>query len=124
MTPKELGALADQYWHAREARLAADKEAQRLKDRESSLFAQLIAEMREENLTVIGGQTASLTLSVHDEPVVTDWEEFYAHVLKENDMSLMQRRLSTSAIKERWLAGVQVPGVGTFPVFKLGKSKL
>jgi len=124
MSPKQLGELGDKYWTTRELRLAADKEAARLKAEESSLFAKLIAEMQEQSLTTIGGQLASLTLQIHDEPVVTNWEEFYSHIIQQNDMSLMQRRLSTAAIKERWLNGVQVPGVGTYPVYKLSKSKL
>lgn len=124
MTPRELGELADKYWQTKEARLIADKAAQDLKEAESAIFAKLISEMREENISVIGGQNVSLKLQISDEPVITDWTTFYEHLKTEDDLSLLQRRLSASAIKERWADGQQVPGVGTFPVYKLSKSKV
>jgi hypothetical protein len=46
----------------------------------------------------------------------------HAHVLATGDFSVLQRRLSEGAIKERWHADEEVPGVIKFPVWKLSKQ--
>lgn len=124
MTPKDLGNLADQYWHAYNKRLNAERAAKELKGIESKLYAQLVTELRSQELTSIGGHDVRLTLTTTTEPVVKDWQQVYAYMTENQDFSLMQKRLAASAIKERWDAGEQIPGVETFVVHKLSKSAL
>lgn len=124
MTPKELGNLADQYWHAYNVRLNAERAAKELKGIESKLYAQLVTELQSQELTSVGGQVVRLTLTRSTEPVVKDWQAVYAYMTEHQDFSLMQKRLAAPAIKERWEAGEQIPGVETFVVHKLSKSAL
>lgn len=120
----ELAQLADHYWLTREKRLAADKVAKDLKDEESRTEATLIKEMREQQLTAIGGKLVRLAIPTEPEyvPAVKDWDAFYRHVLQTGDFSLLHKRVGTTACKERWDAGETVPGVEKYAVYKLSKS--
>jgi hypothetical protein len=124
LTPKELGALSDQYWAAYNKRLNAERAAKELKGIESKLYAQLVTELRSQELTSVGGHDVRLTLTCSTEPVVKDWQAVYDYITANQDFSLMQKRLAAPAIKERWEAGEVIPGVETFEVFKLSKSAL
>lgn len=120
----ELAELADLFWQVREKRLAADKVAQDFKTQESSYEAELIKEMREQQLTAIGGKLVRLSIPTVPKyvPAVKDWDAFYKHILQTGDFSLLQRRVGDKACEERWQANQAIPGVEKFPVYKLTKS--
>ena len=126
MTPSELATLADDYWRIYQERLAADKVSKDLKSQESKLEARLIAEMRENDMTSVGGRTVRLAIDVEPEytPAVTDWQEVHAHILATQDFSLLEKRIGRAACKERWAANETVPGVSKFPGWKLRKSEV
>jgi hypothetical protein len=126
MSAADLAALADKYWRIRQQRLAADKVAEALKTDESAAEATLIAQMRLQNLTAIGGAVVRLSLPTVPEykPAVKDWQALYSHILASRDFSLLQKRVGEAACKERWAADVEVPGVEKFPVYKLSKSEV
>lgn len=122
----ELAELADQYWLAYQQRLAADKVAAELKTKENQLSAKLTEEMLNQKLTSIGGKLLKVSLPTEPEyvPAVTDWNEFYEFVMSSKDLSLLERRVSKAAIKERWASDISVPGISKFPVYKLSKSQV
>jgi hypothetical protein len=124
LTATELAQLADHYWLTRAKRLDADKVAKDLKDEESRTEATLIKEMREQQLTAIGGKLVRLAIPTVPEyvPAVKDWDTFYKHILQTGDFSLLHKRVGTQACKERWDAGDDVPGVERYAVYKLSKS--
>ena len=59
-----------------------------------------------------------------DEPVVQDWDKFYANLKKKGEFDLLNRALNKRAVKERWEDGKTVPGVGTFKVTTVSVTKL
>jgi len=124
MNATELAQLADHYWTTRQKRLDADKVAKDLKDEESRAEATLIKEMREQQLTAIGGRLVRLAIPTTPEyvPAVKDWDALYKHVLQTGDFSLLHKRVGTGACKERWDAGEEVPGIERYAVYKLSKS--
>lgn len=126
MSAADLAALADEYWLVRQQRLDADKVAENLKTQESAAEAMLIAQMRMQSLSAIGGKVARLSLpAVPDyKPAVKDWAALYEHILANRDFSLLQKRVGEAACKERWAANVEVPGVEKFAVYKLSKSEV
>ena len=126
MKAAEMAELADAYWVAYQARLKADKEAKALKVKESALEAQILESLRTDNITGIGGKLVMLTIpKVPDYvPTVSDWQVFSELILSSKDLSLLERRVGKAAVKERWDANVEVPGVVKFPVYKLHKHAL
>lgn len=103
---------ADLLYRLKQARLEADKVAKDLKDRENKLKAYLIAELPQSDAKGVVGQLARATIKSKNVPVVEDWDAFYKHIQATGQFELMQRRVSDSAVKERWDNDETVPGVG------------
>lgn len=124
LSATELATLADKYWTLRQQRLTADKVAEDLKTQESQAEATLLQQMLAQRITAVGGQLVRLTLPTTPEykPAVQDWRAVYDHILATGDFSLLQKRVSEAAVKERWQVDAEVPGISRFPVYKLSKS--
>ena len=124
MTAQALAALADRWFAKRAERLAHDKVGAALKTEESAMEALLIEQMLKSQISAVGGGTVITYLPAPTlEPVKTDWPMFWAHVMQTGDSSLIEQRIGRAAIKERWANGEQIPGVSSFPVYKLNRSK-
>ena len=122
-TATQLGELSDAFWDVKNMRLAADKEAKRLKTQESMAEARLIECMLRQEISAVGGKNVIFTMGAPtQEPAVTDWQAFWSFIKEVDDMSLFEKRPGRAAIKERWEAGQTIPGVSKFPVYKLSKQ--
>lgn len=98
-------------WRAKRAeRLAADKVANKLKEKESELKSFILEAFKEEKWEgmLIDGRTTGLSTKLV--PTVADKEKFMAYVRETGDLDLLQFRLSTGAVDERRSNGVVVPG--------------
>jgi hypothetical protein len=126
LSAAELAKMADEYWVTYQDRLKADKVAAELKAQESRLSAALITQMRQQEMSSVGGQLVRLSINtVPDyQPIVVDWQEFYEYILSTKDFSLLEKRIGKAAVKERWAADVKVPGTDRLPVYKLSKSQV
>jgi hypothetical protein len=123
LSAQEMGMLCDEFWAVKTDRLAQDKIAKTLKTAEDALQAKLIEQMLRQEVSATGGRTIILTLPAPtEEPVVTDWTEFWKFIKSQDDMSLFEKRPGRAAIKERWGNGETIPGIGKFPVYKLSKQ--
>lgn len=116
--------LVDNYQRFRTERLAQEKIALAIKEKEDAFKEQILATLREQEAPVMGGTTHQCTRKVTNEPTVEDWDALYGHIQETNEWDLLQKRLGTAAVKERWDVGEEVPGVGSFPVEKLSLTKL
>jgi hypothetical protein len=64
-----------------------------------------------------------------DTPICGDWVKLYGHIKKTGDFDLLHKRISATAIKERWMGGKDVPGIEHMEAFdavasiKRGKEK-
>lgn len=126
LTTKELAKHADAYATLKAQRLAADKAAAALKAEEGKAKAFLMEQMLENGLSSIGGAIVKLELDAEptQEPVVEDWPKLYAYILKTKDFSLLEKRVGKAAVKEQWENGKKLPGVSSFPVWKLHEHKV
>jgi hypothetical protein len=119
----ELGRLADDLEVARQNRLAADKIAASLKSEENSLKAQLIAEMEENNLSSVGGESCIVKRTVKQRAIAADWTQIYGYILEHDAFDLLHKRLTDSAILLRKEDGVEVPGVTLMDYSNITYSK-
>jgi len=123
LSATELGKLADKHAGIKVKRLAADKVAKNLKTDESSIEATLIEQFLRQKITSIGGKVVIYSLPTPTmEPIVKSWPEFWAFIKETDDISLFEKRPGRAAIKERWGLGQTIPGVDSFPVYKLSKT--
>ena len=91
------------------ARLNAElKELGKTKD---DLDDQLFTALDEQGLSRTANGKASVSINEDTVPDVTDWDALYAHCSSTEDYSYLQRRASSTACKEMWKLGQEVPGV-------------
>jgi hypothetical protein len=110
------------YISTRTQRLALDKEAAALKEQEDLLKDLIVSKYRDQNLTALGCDTGIVKMTTLKEPVATDWAKVYEFVKANDAFELLHRRLANLAVKERWEAGEEIPGVGVHEVYKLSVS--
>jgi hypothetical protein len=108
--PKTLGGVADALYRTRQKRLDKALEVEALREEERALEELALQFLNRANLTSGRGKLATVTKVPHAVPTVTDWAKLYAHIKKTNGFDLLQRRVSTSAYRERMDAKARVPG--------------
>jgi hypothetical protein len=74
----------------------------------------------------VQGMTSRTQVTDNPVPVIAEggWPKFYAHVKKTGEFELLNRALNRAAIKERWEARKQVPGVTVFHDKRVSCTKL
>lgn len=63
------------------------------------------------------GHSVSMHKKVH--PAISDWTEFYKYVSETGSFDLLQKRLSSTAFKDRWNSGDAIPGATSAEVWEL-----
>lgn len=122
--PKALGACADRLFTVREERLKIQKSVELLQAEETAIKEHLINTLPKSDASGVAGKLARVTVVTRQVPQVKDWDLFYKHVKKSGDFDLLQRRLTDSAIKERWEAGKEIPGVEHFNAVSVSINKV
>lgn len=119
-----LPDLVNHYISVRAQRLELDKQAEIVKQTEEDLKKTIIAKMREQEMKAVGAANGLVKLQETEEPVAENWNELWQYI-KENDAwELLHKRITTTAVRERWNDGIAVPGVGKSTVYKLSVSKI
>lgn len=124
VTLNKLAQAVDSYYETREARLALDKQAAAMKKKESELKEFLINNISKSEATGVCGKLMRATLTTKSEPTAEDWPAIYKYVAKHKAFDLLQRRLSTPAVMERWNDDKQVDGVGKIIVIGVSLTHL
>jgi hypothetical protein len=125
--PKTLPELADAYYITMQERLAMDKEAARLKEREVLFKELLIANLPLSQATGVAGKVARVTIKAKVRAKIVDWEKTYEYIKKnwaKGAYGLLQRRLNEAAVAEMWEKGQQLPGVEPEQYKSISYSKL
>lgn len=84
----------------------------------------LLKELDAQGLSRTANDKASVSINEDTVPDVSDWDEFYDHILVTKDFGLLQRRPSSTAYKEILKLGESVPGLQPRTVRKLNMRKL
>jgi hypothetical protein len=122
--PKTLGACADRLFTLKAQLAALNMQAEALDAERKAIQERLIADLPKSEAAGIAGRLARATVVTKEVPTVKDWTAFYKTILKTKDFSLLQRRVSDAAVRERWEAGKKVPGVEPFTVVTVSVTKL
>jgi hypothetical protein len=117
-----LPDLIDQYITARAERLMLDKQVEQMKEHEELLKKAIIAKYQEQGLTLLGSNLGVVKLTEADEPVAQDWVAVWDYIKENNAFELLHKRLTNTAVKERWETGEEIPGVGKQKVYRLSVS--
>lgn len=122
---KKLGALADELYETREARLALQKQIDMLAAREKEIKDYLIDTLPKSDASGISGVKARVTIVVKEQPTVTDKQAFWDYINDHEAYELAQvLRPSAPAIKERWENGEEIPGIDKFNAVTVSINKV
>lgn len=122
--PAPLGACADELLRLRDTKDKLQREIDAIESQERAVREYLLSELPKDDASGVLGTRAKAVIRISQEPTCQDWQSVYAHITATGDFSLLQRRLSKAAIKERWAAGEVVPGVGVFNVTTVSVTKI
>jgi hypothetical protein len=117
-----LPDLVDQYISLRAQRLAFEKQAADVKETEEVLKNAIIAKFKEGDLKALGSKNGLVKMTTLIEPQAQDWLQTWEYIRETNQFDLLHKRLTNTAVKERWEAGIEIPGVGRQEVYKLTVS--
>lgn len=118
-----IGAAIDILYAMRQERYDAQRAVDAMKAKEKELEAVVLRLLNAQDLNQGKGVSAIASVSVDEQPTVVDWNMFYDHVRTTGEFDLLQRRVSSTAIKARWDNEAEVPGIGKFtqPTLSLRK---
>lgn len=122
--PKTLARCADVLYATRAKRYALQGEIKALEEIEKQLKDRLIRELPKSQATGIAGRVARARIVKDEVPQTRDWEALYAHIRETGEFELLQRRLTKTAVQERWDDGKEVPGVESFTVVSVSLEKV
>lgn len=122
--PKTMGACADRLYELRQKRLEEQKKVDLIEAEEKALKEHIIQNLPKSEASGVAGKLARVTVVTKEIPQVEDWDAFYKYVKKTGNFDLMQRRLTDAAVKERWEAGEEIPGVKHFQVVTVSINKV
>lgn len=121
--PVGIGPKADEYMVVRDHRLALEKEARSVKDRETEIFNSIMSTLDESTETGGVGKMYRVQRVEKDVTNVKDWDAVWKHIQKTGDFNLLQKRLNDKAAKEMIEGGDALPGVAMEKVATLSFNK-
>jgi len=87
------------------------KMLKRFEDEYSQLHASLIGQHSVEDLIEARGKKSLLGVTQRTNYKITEWNELCKFISRRKAFDIFQRRVTSSAVIERELAGVEVPGL-------------
>ena len=121
--PKTLGAMVDRLYDLDEERGKLARRVEELKTEYAALEGHIFETLPKSALEGALGKRAMASIKRTPVPTADDWDAIRRYVVKNNAWDLIQKRLSTEAVRERWNADVAVPGVGKFTRITLSLTK-
>ena len=110
----KLGALIDRMYALEQQRAKYSKLETDTKRAINKIGDQLLHKFKHSELEGSLGKFGSATIKKTIVGTIKDWDKFITAVTKKKDWSLLERRISNTAYRERVEAGLAVPGVETF----------
>ena len=108
-----LNELIDEKKSIKDQLTDLNIEISKLKEREDTIDAEITKKLDSEGLTRSANEVASVSIREDFVPDVQDWDALYEHIRDTGDFSLLHRRISSTAFKERINQGDTVPGLQT-----------
>lgn len=88
-----------------------NRELKELRSMQDEVDVLLLKKMDAEGLSRTANDKASVSINEDIVPEVTDWDKVWEAVIAEQDYSLIQRRISSTAYREKLKLGDDIPGM-------------
>lgn len=119
----DLGGLIDLLYATRVKRLEAEKEIKALKTQEVAYRVRIKQMLDAASLEAGSGKTATTSVCYTTEPNAKDWPAIYQYIVENDAFDMMQRRLSATAVRDRWNDGIIIPGIEKYDTWDLSLTK-
>lgn len=111
MTEQTANELINRKADLKEKMDLINKEKSELQALVDEIDFALLKKMDSEDVTRTANQRASVSINEQTVWVVNDWDAVEKHAIENDELSLYQKRLNSSALKEKAALGELVPGV-------------
>ena len=111
MTEQTTNELINRKADLKEKMDVINKEKSELQALVDEIDFALLKKMDSEDVTRTANQRASVSINEQTVWVVNDWGAVEKHAIENDELSLYQKRLNSSALKEKAALGEFVPGV-------------
>lgn len=122
-TELDLGTAIDKLYELRARRLEAEKVIKTMKSEELALRVTIKRMLDAASLEGGRGQLASTSIQYSTEPTPKDWSAIYDYIRENDAFDMLQRRLASTAVKDRWESGIIIPGIEKFDTWDLSVTK-
>lgn len=119
----DLGTAIDKLYELRSQRLNVEKVVKTMKSDELALRVHIKQMLDSINLDGAKGSAATAAVITSVDPVAKDWLQIYEFIRENDAFDMLQKRLSSMAVKERWESGILVPGIEKFDNWDLSITK-
>jgi len=99
------------FYAKRAERLALQKKVDALKQEEDDLMYEITKELNARDLYELKDSNLVITRTAKPAANVKDWPALLEYIKATGSVDLLQKRVTESAVKLRWDAGVVLPGV-------------
>ena len=103
---------------------ALSAQEKELKEQDKELDRKLFTMMDKDGISRTANDFFSASINTDTVPNVTDWDKFYEHCLDTEQLTLFQRRVTSTACKELWAAGESIPGIEQREIRRINFRKL
>tara|TARA_S200000501_G_C20782752_1_gene725791 strand:- start:729 stop:1127 length:399 start_codon:yes stop_codon:yes gene_type:complete len=103
---------------------ALSAQEKELKEQDKELDHKLFTMMDKDGISRTANDFFSASINTDTVPNVTDWDKFYEHCLDTEQLTLFQRRVTSTACKELWAAGESIPGIEQREIRRINFRKL
>lgn len=101
----------EEVYAIREKRLKLQREVAKLEQEEKDILYDIQKEMKASGQTTYTAGDYVVELKEKEAPNVTDWPALLDYIRQTGEVDMLQKRVTDSAVKARWDAGVDLPGV-------------
>ena len=119
----DLGTAIDKLYELRSQRLDVEQVVKTMKSDELALRVHIKQMLDSINLDGAKGSAATAAVITSVDPVAKDWLQIYEFIRENDAFDMLQKRLSSMAVKERWESGILVPGIEKFDNWDLSITK-
>lgn len=110
----QLARLHDKVTKQKEIVKREEMKLAEIKNKYYAKEEEIINHFPDEELTGAAGKLGAVSLDIKEIPTVSDWPKFYAYIIKNKATDLLQKRINTTAYRERAEAKEKVPGTKIF----------
>lgn len=121
--PSTIGGCIDALYEARAKRLALSKQVDAAKEVENQYEAHILNSFDKSELTGARGELATASIKRSTVYNLTDWDTFIAYVDTNNAWELLRKQPGSTACKERFENGEEIPGITPFVKIDLSLTK-